>query len=178
MTDVPPTYRERLSIEGGVLAGSGLLGSILLLALSEQSRRWPLSTIGQLAVVGALLAFFGPRSVAKALREARAMRREDLGSGEPTPLWQLPLIVAVLALLVAKPVGPIPDALSLRAGWDVGLRVTGGCALVGLAQAVVLARQVAHAEQADGRVYHRIAGSRLGRGTRIGYVAPTEASAL
>jgi len=166
---MPPTYRERLRVEGGVLAGSGAVGSLLLLALTDESRRWPLSTVGQLVLVAALLAFLGPRSTARALREARGVRREALGSGEPTPLWQLPFIVAVLTLLVAKPVGPIPDVLSARAGWDAGLRVTGGCLLVGLAQAVLLERQVARAERADGRVYHRMAGSRIGRGTRLGY---------
>jgi hypothetical protein len=168
----PPTYRERLRIEGLVLAGSGVLGSVLLLALTTESRRWPLNTIGQLVVVVALLAFFGPRATAKALRSARGMRREALGSGEPTPLWQLPLIVAALTVLVAKPVGPIPDFLSVRAGWDAGLRVTGGCALVGLAQAFLLERQVAQAEQSEGHVYHRVAGSRLGRGTNLGYAEP------
>ena len=166
-----PTYRDRLHIEGGVLAGSGVLGSILLLALTDESRRWPLSTIGQLVLVVGLLAYLGPRSTAKALREARAETSESIGTGEPTPLWQLPLIVAVLTVLVAKPVGPVPDLLSARAGWDAGLRVTGGCALVGLAQAVLLERQVAKAEGAEGRVYHRMAGSRLGRGTRLGYIA-------
>lgn len=168
----PPTYRQRLRAEGLALAGSGVLGSVLLLALTPEAKRGPLSTIGQLLVVVGLLAYFGPRATAKALRSARGMRQEALGSGEPTPLWQLPVIVVVLTLLVAKPVGPIPDVLSARAGWDAGLRVTGGCALVGLAQAFLLERQVAQAEKADGHVYHRIAGSRLGRGTNLGYVEP------
>jgi len=158
VSDSPPTYRARLQVEGGVLAGCGLLGSVLLLFLTEQSRRWPLSTTGQLALVAGLLAYFGPRSVAKAAREARELRREDLGSGEPTPLWQLPLIVVVLTLPVGK-----------LAGWDAGLRVTGGCALVGLAQALLLERRVAQAERAGGHAFHRIAGSRLGRGTSLGY---------
>ena len=169
MPESPPTYRDRLRIEGGVLAGSGALGSILLLALTEESKRGPFNTIGQLALVAGLLAYLGPRSTAKALREARELRRDSIGTGEPTPLWQLPLIVAVLTLLVAKPAGPFPDFLSARAGWDAGLRVTAGCALVGLAQAVLLERQVAQAERAAGRVYHRVAGSRLGRGTNLGY---------
>lgn len=169
---MPPTYRERLRTEGGVLAGSGLLGSILLLSLTDEARRWPLSTLGQLALVVVLLAVLGPRSTARALREARALRREDLGTGEPTPLWQLPLIVATLTVVVAKPVGPVPDFLSAQAGWDAGLRVTLGCTLVGLAQAVLLERRVAQAERADGHVFHRVAGSRLGRGTTLGYVEP------
>ena len=166
---MPPTYRERLRVEGYALAGSGFLGSVLLLALTAQSKRWPLNTVGQLAGVAVLLAVLGPRVTGRALRAARAVRREALGSGEPTPLWQLPLIVLVLTLLVATPVGPIPDFLSARAGWDAGLRVTGGCLLVGLFQALVVERQVAGAEAADGRTYHRLPGSRLGRGTQLGY---------
>ncbi len=167
---MPPTYRERLRLEGYALAGAGALGSVLLLALTSQAKRWPLNTLGQLAAVAALLAVFGPRATGKALRSARAVRADALGTGEPTPLWQLPLIVAALTLLVAKPVGPIPDFLSAKAGWDAGLRVTGGCLLVGLFQAVVAERQVAKAEVAEGRIYHRIAGSRILRGTNLGYV--------
>ena len=84
----------------------------------------------------------------------------------------MPLIVLALTLLVAKPVGPVPDFLSAKAGWDAGLRVTGGCLLVGLYQAVVAERRVAAAEAADGRTYHRLAGSRILRGTNVGYVEP------
>ncbi len=157
---MPLTYRERLRIEGFTLAGSGALGSILLLTLTAQAKRWPLSTIGQLLLVVALLAYLGPRATRKALREARGMSRDELGSGEPTPLWQLPAIVIALTLLVAEPLG---------AGWDAGLRVTGGCTIVGLFQALVLERQVARAEQVDGRSYHRVPGSRIGRGTRLGH---------
>jgi len=166
---MPPTYRQRLRGEGYALAASGALGSVALLALTSQARRWPLSTVGQLAAVAALLAVLGPRSTGRALRLARAVRADALGSGEPTPLWQLPLIVAALTLLVAKPVGPVPDVLSARAGWDAGLRVTAGCLLVGLYQAVAVERQVARAEAAGGRTYHRMAGSRIGRGTNLGY---------
>ena len=157
---MPPTYRERLRIEGFTLAGSGALGSIGLLVLTAQARRMPVSTIGQLVLVVALLAYFGPRATRKALREARGMRRDELGSGEPTPLWQLPVIVLALTLLVAEPLG---------AGWDAGLRVTGGCTIVGLFQALALERHVARAERVDGRSHHRVPGSRIGRGTRLGY---------
>ncbi len=167
---MPPTYRERLRVEGYALAGSGALGSVLLLALTSQAKRWPLNTAGQLVLVAGLLAHLGPRATGRALGAARAVRAEALGTGEPTPLWQLPLIVAALTLLVAKPVGPVPDFLSAKAGWDAGLRVTGGCLPVGLFQAVLAERQVARAEAAEGRTYHRIAGSRIVRGTNLGYV--------
>jgi len=168
---MPPSYRERLRTEGYALAGSGALGSVLLLALTAQSKRWPLNTIGQLLGVVALLAVIGPRATGKALRDATAVRREAVGSGEPTPLWHISLVVVALTLLVAKPVGPVPDFLATKAGWDAGLRVTGGCLLVGLFQALMVERQVAGAEAADGRTYYRGAGSRLGRGTKLGYVA-------
>ena len=166
----PPTYRERLRIEGAVLAGTGALGSILLLALTAQARRWPLNTVGQLVLVAVLLAVFGPRSTAKAVREARTVSADAIGSGEPTPLWHIPLIVVALSLLVAKPVLPVPDALAEAAGWDAALRVTGGCLLVGLAQAVLIERRVAAVEAAEGRAFYRMPGSRLGRGTKLGGV--------
>ena len=42
------------------------------------------------------------------------------------------------------------------AGWDAGLRVTGGCVLVGLAQAIVIERIVAADEARTGRSYVRL----------------------
>jgi hypothetical protein len=57
-----PTYRERLRVEGLTLAASGALGSAGLLAFkTEQATRWPLNTVGQLAVVAGLLGWLGPR---------------------------------------------------------------------------------------------------------------------
>ena len=64
---MPPTYLDRLRVEGLTLAGCGLADCILLLALSPQAKRWPLSTLGQLAVVLVLVGFLGPWSVRKAL---------------------------------------------------------------------------------------------------------------
>jgi hypothetical protein len=156
---VPPTYRQRLRIEGLGLALCGAIGTIVLLALSAQAQRDPLSTAGQLAVVALLLAWLGPRSVRRAIAASESRSERDLGSGEPTPLWRLPLIVVVLA-----------GAAGLVAGWDAGVRVTGGCALVGLAQALVLERIVAADEHETGRKYFRIAGSRILRGTRLGHI--------
>lgn len=158
---MPPTYRERLRLEGLTLAGFGALGSIVLLAFVGESTRNPWSTVGQLAVLAALLGVLGTRATRKALDGARGLPAARLGSGEPTPLSQLPLIVAGLTA-----------AAGLLGGWDAGLRVTGGCVLVGLFQALVVERQVARAERAGGRVLHRIAGSRLGRGTNLGYPEP------
>ncbi len=62
------------------------------------------------------------------------------------------------------------------AGWDAGVRVTGGCVLVGLAQALVLERVVAVDEHETGRKYFRIAGSRILLGTRLGYIGGDQAA--
>ena len=99
-----------------------------------------LSTAGQLAVVALLLAWLGPRlGEHRAIAASEPRSERDLGSGEPTPVWRLPLIV-VLA-----------GAAGLVAGWDAGVRVTGGCALVGLAEVLVLERIVAADEDETGR---------------------------
>jgi hypothetical protein len=160
-----PSYRDRLRIEGLTLAACGAAGSVgILAARTDQATRGPLSTIGQLAVVAALLGWLGPRSARKAIARAEPVAPGREGSGEPTPLWQLPLIVAGLtaSVVALQEVDP-------RAGWDAGLRVTGGCTLVGLAQAVLIERVVAADEDARGRTYFRMPGSRLGRGTKLGY---------
>lgn len=156
---MPPTYRERLRIEGAALAGCGAVGSVALLALAPQAKRWPLNTIGQLAVVAGLLGYFGPRSARRAMQRSEARGPGAIGSGEPTPLWHIPPIVAGLSLAVT----PSPG------GWDASLRVTAGCVLVGAAQALLLERTVALEERRSGRTFFRLAGSRLGRGTKLGY---------
>jgi len=51
----------------------------------------------------------------------------------------------------------------------VAVRVTGGCMLVGLMQAGVMARLVASDERRRGRRYVRLPGSRILRGTKLGY---------
>ncbi|GAC1320851.1 MAG: hypothetical protein NVSMB25_13790 [Thermoleophilaceae bacterium] len=154
-----PTYRERLRREGLALAGAGAVGSCILLSVESQSRRWPLNTIGQLLVVVALLARFGPRRTRRAMDEARELAAGSEGSGEPTPLWQMPVVVAALTLVAAVP-----------AGWDAGLRVTAGSTLVGLAQAFLLERVVADGEQSGRRRYFRVRGSRIVLGTELGYL--------
>ena len=156
---MPPTYRQRLRIEGLWLALCGAIGTIVLFAVSAQTQRDPLSTAGQLAALALLLAWLGPRSVRRAIAASELRSERDLGSGEPTPVWRLPLIVVVLS-----------TAAGLLAGWDAGVRVTLGCGLVGLAQALVLERVVAAGEHETGRTYFRIAGSRILRGTRLGHI--------
>jgi hypothetical protein len=164
---MPPSYRERLRIEGLVLAACGAIGSVALVALVPESRRRPASTAGQLVALVVLLEWLGTRSVRRSIDNAREV--EDPGSGEPTPLWMLPPIVAALAAaFVALPETGLP--FSDRAGWDAGLRITAGCMLVGLAQAFRFERVVAAAELSRGRRYFRVAGSHLWSGTKLGYV--------
>lgn len=158
-----PSYRRRLRIEGGVLAACGLLGSLALVLADERTTEHALSTGLQLAAVLGLLAWFGPRSVRKAVAKARPAGEVE-PTGEPTPLWQLPLIVAGLA-----------TPFLLLGVWDAGLRVTGGCLLVGLAQAILLERVMAGHERKVGRVYVRAPGSRLLRGTQLAW-APAGAA--
>ena len=155
----PPSYRERLRLEGGVLALCGLAGSAALLVLAtDEATAGPGSTIGQLVVVAALLAVFGPRAVRSWAAKAEPVGDDRAVSGDPTPLWQLPLICAALALAFG---------LGLDA-WDAALRVTGGCALVGLAQAVLLDRVAAGEERRLGGTLVRLPGSSLFTGTRLG----------
>lgn len=116
-----PSYAERLAVEGGVLAGCGLAGSAVLVALVEGATDGPWNTAGQLAAVAGLCGWFGPRAVRRWTESAEAVAG-DAVTGEPTPLWQLPAITAGLTLAVALPTGM----------WDAGLRVTAGCGLVGL----------------------------------------------
>lgn len=152
-----PSYRERLTLEGSVLAASGLAGSVALLAFVPDARENAGSTIGQLAFVLVVCAALGS-NLARRWTE-RAEPAAQGVSGDPTPLWQLPLITAGLALAVSLPTG----------SWDAGLRVTGGCLLVGLTQAVLMARLVGRDERRRGRRYVRLPGSSLFTGTRLGY---------
>jgi hypothetical protein len=162
---MPPTYRERLRIEGAVLAGCGAAGSAALLAGFEEARRRPASTVVQLAVVAVLLAGLAPRSARKAIERAEPIPPGGEGSGEPTPLWHVPLVLGGLVAAVILP----RELGAEHAGWDAALRVTAGCAMVGVAQAVLLERVVAADERRTGRSYLRMPGSRLGRGTRLGW---------
>src|SRR4051812_39664605 len=165
---MPPSYRERLRVEGFSLAACGAAGSIALVAFVPASRRWPLNTLAQLAAVAVLLEALGTRQVRRSLAAAHAIAPGEEGSGEPTPLWMLPPIVAGLAaLLVLLPETGLPA--SDRAGWDAALRITGGCTLVGLAQALRFTRVVEEDERKRGRRYLRVKGSHLWSGTTLGW---------
>jgi len=169
------TYRHRLRVDGLTLAAAGLAGSALLLAAKPQARRRPESTAVQLAILAAGLATLGPRSTGKALDGASRVRLGRIGTGEPTPLWHVPVPMVAGALLLSKAARPlglklgIPKRVVNMAGWDAGLRVTAGSALVGLYQAFAIERQVARAERRGLRTYYRMPGSELGTGTRLGW---------
>ena len=166
-----PSYRERLRVEGLALAACGALASVALIAFVPQSRRWPLNTVAQLAVVAALLEGLGTRKVRKWMDDAEELPPGEEGSGEPTPLWMLPpIMVSLAAVFVLLPETDLPG--SDRAGWDAGLRITGGCALVGLVQALRYASVVGAEEQKRGRRYLRVKGSHLWSGTKLGWTKP------
>ncbi len=160
-----PTYQQRLRSEGIGLAACGLVGSIALLVGSDQATRHLTSTAVQLGAVAIGLAVLGTRNVRGALRASRDLTGQPLGSGEPTPLWHLPPIVTVLTVVAV-----------LVGGGDAGLRVTAGCLLVGLAQALIWRRVVLVSERCDARRHYRVRGSRVLRGSRLGHLAQTPAS--
>ncbi len=169
MPRMPPSYRERLRVEGLTLAALAATASVGLVAAVPASRRWPLNTVGQLAVVVVLLEALGTRGVRGYLGKAQELEPGQEGSGEPTPLWMLPPIVISLAAgFVLLPETGLPG--SDAAGWDAGLRITGGCAIVGLAQGVRWARIVGADEQRRGRRYIRVKGSHLWSGTKLGFL--------
>jgi hypothetical protein len=150
------TYRQRLRLEGLVLAGCGLLSALLVLAFAGGATDAPINTIVQLSIVAVLLLFAGSLSVRRSMAAAVELRSGEAPDGQPTALWKLPLIVAVLSL-----------GFGLLAGWDAGLRIGGGCVIVGLAQAVLFERLVAAEEARRGQRYFRVPGSRI-LSTRLG----------
>jgi len=150
-----PTYRERLRREGAVLAGCGVLSMALVLGFGDGATDGPVSTVVQLAAVAVLMATLGVLSVRRSLD--RAVRVANPGTGEPTALWKLPLIVAALTLI-----------FGFGVGWDAGLRIGGGCAVVGLAQAVLFERLVASRERSARQRFVRVPGTSLFTGTKLG----------
>ena len=160
-----PSYRERLRLEGAVLAAAGALGSALLLAFVEEARERAGSTIAQIAAVALLLALLAPLLVRRWLAAAQPVASDAGLTGRPTPLWMPPLVVVVLVAVFV-----VPGELGMGAvGWDAGLRITLGCMLVGLAQALLLAGIVAADEARRGRRYLRLPGSRAIGGTKLGF---------
>jgi hypothetical protein len=145
-----PTYRRRLRLEGLVLAGCGLVSAVSVLAFGAGSTDAPVSTALQLFAVALLMGTAGTLSVRRSLAAAVEIPADAVGDGQPTALWKLPLIVAVLTL-----------AFGLLAGWDAGLRIGGGCVIVGLAQAVLFERVVAAEEVRSARRFFRVPGSRI-----------------
>jgi hypothetical protein len=168
------TYRHRLRVEGLTLAAAGLAGSAMLLAVKDQSRRAPANTAIQLGALAVGLGTLGERSTRKTLENAERVRL-GVGTGEPTPLWHVPVPMVAGAVFLgqfAKPLNQklgLPKRLARDAGWDAGLRVTAGSAIVGLWQAFVIERRVAGAERRGLRTYYRMPGSALGTGTRLGW---------
>ena len=161
-----PTYRERLRVEGGVLAVSGALASVLLLTFAEQSGERAGSTAVQIAALAIFLAVAGPLYLRRWLAAAEPIAPGSSPSGQPTPLWMPPLVVVVLVAVFV-----VPGELGVGAvGWDAGLRITLGCLVVGLAQALLLAPLVAAEEARSGRCYLRVPGSRAIGGTKLGFL--------
>jgi hypothetical protein len=156
---VPPTYRQRLRLEGWWLVACGVAGSGLLLATTEQSKRMPLNTAAQVAAAGGIAVVLGRRGTRRAMESAQELPADAVGSGEPTPLWMHPLIVGGLALAF-RGISETGLPGAELAGWDASLRITAGAAAVGLVQAVVLERMVTAEESSSGRVFYRYKGSR------------------
>jgi len=168
---MPPTYRERLRIEGSVLAAAGVLASgVLMIGVSRATDRAP-STIGQLVFVTVLLVALSPRSARRSIATARPLAPGEQSTGEPTALWKPPLVLLALTAVFV-----VPGELGVgAAGWDAGLRITGGCLLVGLAQALLLERVVAADEARTGRSYVRLPGWSPIRGTKLGFFGGKQA---
>ncbi len=160
-----PSYRGRLRIEGLVLAGAGALACIVLLAGVPEASDRAGSTIGQLVFVAVLVGAGATLLTRRALASARQVAPGEQLTGQPTPLWMPPLVLVLLAtpFVVAGELGVE------AAGWDAGLRVAGGCLLVGLGQALLVERLVAADEARTGRTYLRLPGSSARRGTTLGF---------
>ena len=143
-----------------MLAACGVASAIAVLILTEGATENPLSTLIQLAIVLGLMVTVGSRSVLRSMQRAAPLHEGATGTGEPTPLWQLPLIVGALTL-----------AFGFGAGWDAALRIGGGCVVVGAAQAFLFERLVARDETQAGSRFYRVKGSSLFTGTKLGTVS-------
>ncbi len=167
----PPTYRRRLRVEGAVLAGAGALGCALMLTFVDAASERAFSTIGQLAFVTILIAALAPLLVRRSLARARPVARSEDGlTGQPTALWKPVLVTIVLTALFV-----VPGELGVgAAGWDAGVRICGGCLLVGLAQAVLFEHLVRADEARSGRTFVRLPGTSAFGGTKLGFFGDKE----
>lgn len=153
----PPAYRDRLVLEGWTLVGAGAIAA-LVVVLSVMPVLDALF-YGQLIVGIPLLAVLGRRAASRGMQRAAPLAPHDVGSGEPTPLWHVVGVVAIITPLFWVVGGPLG-----------GLSAGVGSALVGLAQALVLAPAVAREEARTGRRHLRMGGSRVLRGTKLGWL--------
>jgi len=158
----PPTYRARLRLEGLVLVGCGALAFAVVAVIAPPEGAELVGGGAQLLLLAGLLVVFGPRSAQRAMDRAKQVPSPQLGSGEPTPLWHVVAIVVVLTPFFALPSGGVG-----------GLTFSGGAVLVGLAQAFLLERTVAAEEREAGRCFFRLPGSRILRGTKLGWTPST-----
>jgi len=160
----PPSYRERLRVEGAVLAGAGAAASALLLVTVGEASNRSGSTVTQIAAVAVLLVVLAPLAVRRWLAQAQPVEEGVTLTGEPTRLWMPVLVLVVLAAIFV-----VAGELVGASGWDAALRITLGCLLVGLAQAVLIERVVAADEARTGHRYIRLPGSRALGGTKLGF---------
>lgn len=167
----PPSYRQRLRAEGLTLAATGGVAATWIVATRREAMRKPVSTVAQLALVGAGLARYGPRVTLRSLAAARPVAQVELGSGAPVPLWLVPAPLLAVTLLGARGVlSPLPLPRRDGEAWDRGLRAAVGGALLGLYQAMVAERFVCRSERAGDRTYYRLPAPGAGGGTVLGYV--------
>lgn len=156
---MPPSYRERLRLEGLTLAGTSALATLILLIVASGSHAGIGTTLIVLLLAFLLIAWLAPRSVHVAVRRASQLFTPELGTGEPRAPWQLVLIVAAATAVVSK-----------LAGTPMGLRLTLILLLLGLAQAFILERIVAVHEGQSRRRYYRVEGTKMFGATRLGFV--------
>jgi hypothetical protein len=162
---VIPTYRERLRVEGAVLAAAAAIACLLLVAGVAEASEQAASTVAQLVLAVLLVVVLGPIGARRSIAGARPIAPGEQLTGQPTALWKPPLVMLVLIAAFVAP-GRLGAA---GGGWDAGLRIAGGCLLVGLAQALLIERIVAADEARSGRTYLRLPGSSAIRGTKLGF---------
>jgi len=159
-----PTYRERLQTEGLMLAVCGGIACVAVFAFTDVADEPRSITIVELLIVAGLVATLGPLALRRARRRAIELDADEVGSGEPTPLWHIAVIVAFLVVLAGVTLGPLG-----------ALNAAGGCVVIGFGQAILLATLVGMDEREQGRRFYRVRGSRILRGTRLGW-RPAEES--